>query len=254
MANELTSREPKELSADINVITAEINAYQRVAGEAIFEIGRRLKHVKENDLAHGEWMKWCKDELNMTTQHANRFVRVYDRFSNRTPVFSLSISVLEALIPLTDEQLTQEYEFPDGTKKKPIEMSRREAERMKRRERERDEAKKQAEAERKERERLEAENEKLSNREPDIEMRTEYVEIDNTPSDYDDVKRRLEKYHEKFGDIRDYDGSVTATHVQDMISATMSFKKAVKEIARRFSYMTKYKDAINRMDHISKQG
>src|SRR5699024_8597849 len=157
------------------------------------------------------------------------------------------------LTSLTDEQLTQEYEFPDGTKKKPTEMSRRQIEEMKRIERERDEARKQAEIERRERERLEAENEKLSNREPDIETRTEYVEIDNTPSDYDDVKRRLEKYHEKFGDIRDYDDSVTATHVQDMISATMSFKKAVKELARRFSYMTKYKDAINRMDHISKQ-
>src|SRR5699024_5766226 len=183
MANELTSREPKELSADINVITAEINAYQRVAGEAIFEIGRRLKHVKENDLAHGEWMKWCKDELNMTPQHANRFVRVYDRFSNRTPVFSLSISVLEALIPLTDEQLTQEYEFPDGTKKKPVEMSRREAERMKRIERERDEAEQQTESERKERERLEAENEELRKKEPGASSAEPYDRTMDFPYD-----------------------------------------------------------------------
>src|SRR5690625_2399017 len=175
---ELTNTSNHELSSDINTITAEINAYQQVAGEAIFEIGRRLKHVKENDLAHGEWAGWCKESLNMTPQHANRFVRVYDRFSNRTPVFSLSISVLEALIPLTDEQLTQEYELPDGTKKNPTEMSRRQIEEMKRIERERDEARKQDEAERKERERLEEENEELRNQEPKVV--TEYVETEPT--------------------------------------------------------------------------
>src|SRR5699024_11415504 len=56
-------------------------------------------------------------------------LRVYDRFSNRTPVFSLTVSVLEALIPFTDEQLEQEYELPSGEKKKPIDMSRRSEER-----------------------------------------------------------------------------------------------------------------------------
>lgn len=54
------------MSDDINVITAEINAYKQMAGEAIFEIGRRLKEVRDNPgkfglpagkdgkIAHGE--------------------------------------------------------------------------------------------------------------------------------------------------------------------------------------------------------
>lgn len=185
MSNELTKGgDSRELSKDINIITAEINAYQQVAGEAIFEIGRRLKHVKENDLAHGEWAKWCEEGLNMTPQHANRFIRVYDRFSNRTPVFSLTVSVLEALIPFTDEQLDQEYELPNGEKKKPIDMSRRQIEELKRQLKQ---AEQEAEAERMERERLERENEELANREP--EVITEYIEKE-TSEPYD---RRLDE-------------------------------------------------------------
>ena len=48
------------LSSDINVITAEINSYKQIAGQSIWEIGRRLNYVKENDLAHGEFINWVE--------------------------------------------------------------------------------------------------------------------------------------------------------------------------------------------------
>ena len=63
------------LSSDINVISAEINSYKQIAGQSIWEIGRRLNYVKENDLAHGEFGAWLEEiEINHST--ANKFMKI----------------------------------------------------------------------------------------------------------------------------------------------------------------------------------
>ncbi len=49
------------------------------------EIGKRLKHVKENDLVHGEWEKWLRS-VDILPNTASRFMRVYDQFGDKQTV------------------------------------------------------------------------------------------------------------------------------------------------------------------------
>ena len=62
----------------------------------------------------------------MSIRHVNNFIRVYERFGDRNPGTDLpaSITVLNLLTSFTDEQLEQEYELPDGTRKKSVDMKR----------------------------------------------------------------------------------------------------------------------------------
>lgn len=122
MANEVQT-----LSNDIHVITAEINAYQRVAGEAIFEIGKRLKHVKENDLVHGEWSKWC-ESIGMSRGQATKFITVFDGLSERNGSTSnqIGLEALYQIATIPPEQREQVHTLASGEQKTVDEMTVRE--------------------------------------------------------------------------------------------------------------------------------
>ncbi|NMD69594.1 DUF3102 domain-containing protein [Bacillus sp. DNRA2] len=104
---------------------AEINAYQRVAGEAIFEIGKRLKHVKENDLAHGEWSKWC-DSIGVDRSNANKFIRIYDELSKSNVVTSprLGMDALYLIAQIPEEQREQPHTIPSTGETKLFSLTR----------------------------------------------------------------------------------------------------------------------------------
>ncbi|ASN68127.1 hypothetical protein 8F11_92, partial [uncultured Caudovirales phage] len=67
-------------SRELESINTEIIAQQRVAGKAMFEIGKRLKHVRGNGLVGASWAEYC-ESINLTVETADRLIEVYEEFS-----------------------------------------------------------------------------------------------------------------------------------------------------------------------------
>lgn len=107
-----------QLSNNLDEITKEIIEFQKVTGQAIFEIGRRLKHVKENDLVHGEWENWCIETIEITPAYANRYIKVFDEFKNTNQYTSIGLNKLYQIATLPEEE--QLYEFKKEDKIKEI--------------------------------------------------------------------------------------------------------------------------------------
>ena len=102
------------LSDNLNQIELEINYHKQIAGQSIWEIGRRLNHVKENDLVHGQFMKWLeKMELSQTV--ANQFMKVAKELPNSVTSQNLGINVLYLLASLPEEARKEQIQrIEDG--------------------------------------------------------------------------------------------------------------------------------------------
>ncbi|ATU69529.1 DUF3102 domain-containing protein [Levilactobacillus brevis] len=125
------------LSNDLTKLTTEIKTYQSIGGQAIFEIGRRLKWVKENDLAHGEYDSWLK-EINTSRSQAHKFIKVAKEYSNVPTSAHLGINVLYEIATMPPDERDKPQTLESGETKKPDEMTVRELRETKKKLKERD--------------------------------------------------------------------------------------------------------------------
>lgn len=111
------------LSTDLQVITAEINSFKQVAGQSLFEIGKRLKHVKENDLSHGLWEKWCLDEVGFDPSTAFRFIKVFDELGgdNLATWQGIGWRALYEISTFPPEERKQPHTVPSTGESKKVE-------------------------------------------------------------------------------------------------------------------------------------
>lgn len=177
-----------QLSNDLTTIETEIKSYQNIAGQSIFEIGRRLKHVKENDLAHGHWSEWCKG-INMSVDYANKHIKVFEEFDNKSTSTSLPFNSLYEIATLPEPERTKEHTTSKGEVKTPDEMTVRELRELKKQLKQRDEQNAQLQSQVEQAQRSEEiakkQLEDAENREPEV------IEKYMEPEDYQETKNAL---------------------------------------------------------------
>ncbi|MCG1868228.1 DUF3102 domain-containing protein [Staphylococcus epidermidis] len=67
-------------------------------------MGRRLKHVKENDLAHGEFGKWL-EQIGIESSFARKSMQISKELSsNSSHVNNLGIRALYQIATIPEEQ------------------------------------------------------------------------------------------------------------------------------------------------------
>lgn len=119
-----------QLSDDLTTIETEIKSYQNIAGQSIFEIGRRLRHVKENDLVHGEFGKWLEN-INLDRTQAHRFIKVSEEIKDVGTYQHLGLRALSEIASLPEPERTIEHTTSNGETKTPDEMTVKELRELK---------------------------------------------------------------------------------------------------------------------------
>ncbi|ACO83187.1 hypothetical protein SP-Abc2_gp24 [Streptococcus phage Abc2] len=97
------------LSDNLAQIELEINHHKQIAGQSIWEIGRRLNHVKEHDLAHGQFMEWV-EKLGINQPEANRMMRVAKELPNSSTLSNLGSTALYLIATLPDDEKQEQIE------------------------------------------------------------------------------------------------------------------------------------------------
>ena len=97
------------LSNNLSQIELEINHHKQIAGQSIWEIGRRLNHVKENDLAHGQFMEWLK-KIEIDHTAAKRMMKVAHELPNSATLHHLGSSALYLIASLPEEEKQEQIE------------------------------------------------------------------------------------------------------------------------------------------------
>lgn len=103
------ARDPAVIAAEINTIKVHTCT---IVAQSTFEIGKRLCEAKEQ-IEHGQWAEWLKDNVAYSEITAQRLMRVYREFGDEGQeleegepnVFEgLSFSQMVALFPLPRDQ------------------------------------------------------------------------------------------------------------------------------------------------------
>nr|DAZ58565.1 MAG TPA: Protein of unknown function (DUF3102) [Caudoviricetes sp.] len=97
------------LSDNLAQIELEINHHKQIAGQSIWEIGRRLNHVKENDLTHGQFRQW-HESIGIDKDFAYKSMKIVEELPNVETLRHLGTTALHLIATLPEVEKQEQIE------------------------------------------------------------------------------------------------------------------------------------------------
>ena len=215
----------------IETITDEILDAKRTGGEAILTIGRCLIEAKDM-LPHGEWLPWLNERVEFSERTARNFMRLAREWTNRQTLADLGAAKALTLLALPADEREQFVEDHNV-----IDMSARQ---LKEAIRERDEARKAAEAAKADASAAEQARAKMAE-----DMRTTQNLLESARADADSAGSRARVLEEKLRMLQEQPVEVAVETVVDPEAIEKARAEAVAEIKAK---LDKAKEAKKRAE------
>ena len=218
------------LSDNLAQIELEINHHKQLAGQSIWEIGRRLNHVKEHDLVHGEFRDW-HERLGLDKDFAYKSMKIAKELPNVETLRHLGTTALPLIATLPEDNRQEQIERIEQGDNPTV--------------RELQEVKRQLNLARSANDSLREKNERLAEQAlKGLETKTiekEVVkEIEVKPADYDATKSLNATLLEKNSQLkREYDDlNDRAAFIEEQYNKLVEERKAVDEKSAKYDELT----------------
>ena len=225
------------LSNNLAQIELEINHHKQIAGQSIWEIGRRLNHVKENDLAHGKFMEWL-NKINLNWSEANRMMKIAKELPNYSTLSNLGSTALYLIATLPDEDKEEQIQrIEDGDNPTVRELK---------------EVKKKLKLSQQANELLRAENEKIKSSKAKVKETIKEVVPDDYKATQDLNKQLLEKNKELSKTVKAMEER--SEFIEKQLAETLVQREEVDKKSAQYDELTRaIEESQGQLNSVQKQ-
>lgn len=225
------------LSNNLAQIELEISYHKQIAGQSIWEIGRRLNHVKEKDLAHGQFMEWLK-KIEFSQTVANQFMKVAKELPNSVTSQNLGINALYLIATLPEEEKEEQIQrIEDGDTPTVRELQ---------------EVKKKLKLSKLVNERLRAENEKIKSSKTEVKETIKEVVPDDYKATQDLNRQLLEKNKELSKTVKAMEER--SEFIEKQLADTLAQREEVDKKSAQYDELTRaIEESQGQLNSVQKQ-
>lgn len=225
------------LSNNLSQIELEISHHKQIAGQSIWEIGRRLNHVKENDLAHGQFLEWLA-KMNIERTEAHRMMKVAEELPNVATLQHLGTTALHLIATLPEEEREEQIQrIEDGDNPTVRELK---------------EVKKKLNLSKLANKRLQAENERIKSSKVEVKETIKEVIPDDYKATQDLNKQLLEKNKELSKTVKAMEER--SEFIEKQLADTLAQREEVDKKSAQYDELTRaIEESQGQLNSVQKQ-